>query len=94
MFRRKAFIEFRLDVFLEEDGKEFHAFCPALKGLHVGGLTEDEAVENAKESAIAYIESLIKHHEPIPVGYALCEKIVSIKGKSHRTEDLQVVCAI
>ena len=54
--------------FIEPDGDGFHGYCPALKGLHVAGDTEDEVEQFACEAAGAYIRSLIKHDEPIPVG--------------------------
>ncbi len=60
-------MKFSIDVIVEPDEGEFHAFCPALKGLHVGGHTAEEAVKNAADAAIAYLESLMKHDEPIPI---------------------------
>jgi len=63
-----AKLEFQLVFVVEPDEGEFHAFCPALKGLHAPGATEQEALENAKDAAAAYILSLIKHGDPIPVG--------------------------
>ena len=66
-------------VITEKDGNEFHAFAPALKGLHVGGPTQDEALENAKEAICVYIESLTMHDEPLPVGPYL-------KVKEHQFE--------
>ena len=61
-------LEFQLVFVVEPDEGDFHAFCPALKGLHTAGSTEQEALENAKNAAVAYILSLIKHGDPIPVG--------------------------
>jgi predicted RNase H-like HicB family nuclease len=43
-------------------------FCPAFKGLHADGATEKEAVRNAANAAVVYIESLISHGEPLPLG--------------------------
>jgi predicted RNase H-like HicB family nuclease len=63
----KSKLEFTVDIIVEPDGGVFHAYCPALKGLHVDGATEDEAVRNAVEAAEAYLASLIKHKEPIPI---------------------------
>jgi len=67
-------LEFRLAIVIEPDDDEFHAYCPALKGLHTCGETEQEALENAKDAAIAYLRSLIKHGDPIPVGVAMQPK--------------------
>src|SRR5437899_1280701 len=58
----------RVRFVVERDENAFHAYCPDLEGLHVGGDTFDEALENAKEAAGLYICSLIKHDEPVPVG--------------------------
>jgi predicted RNase H-like HicB family nuclease len=64
----KTRLEFQLVVVVEPDEAEFHAFCPALKGLHTAGSTEEEALQNARDAAAAYILSLIKHGDPIPLG--------------------------
>jgi predicted RNase H-like HicB family nuclease len=68
--RDDAVIRFTVDIIVEPDDDGYHAFCPALKGLHVSGQTEKEAVKNAADGAILYLESLIKHGDPIPVGVA------------------------
>ncbi len=59
---------FILNIIIEPDGDQFHAYCPALKGLHTCGTTEEEALQNAKDAAIAYLVSLVKHGDPIPIG--------------------------
>ena len=61
-------IKIQLAVVVTPDGDEFYASCPALKGLHIDGATEQEAVENAAEAATVYIASLIRHGEALPVG--------------------------
>ena len=40
--------------------------CPALPGLVTEGETLDEAFAMAKDAIGGYLESLIKHGEPIP----------------------------
>ena len=35
----------KVSVVVEPDGEGFHAYCPAFKGLHIDGATEQEAVE-------------------------------------------------
>jgi predicted RNase H-like HicB family nuclease len=57
-----------LSVVIEKDGESFHAFCPGLKGLHVDGSTEEEALQNAAEAANSYIASLVRHGDPLPIG--------------------------
>jgi len=66
--RKLEKIEFRLGMILEQDGDGFHVYCPALPGLHTDGETEEEALNNAKDAAVAYLSSLMRHQEPIPVG--------------------------
>ncbi|MDZ7669279.1 MAG: type II toxin-antitoxin system HicB family antitoxin [Gammaproteobacteria bacterium] len=61
-------IKLRLRILVEADDNGFHAYCPELQGIHVHGGTEAEAVEHAKVAANLYIQSLIKHDDPIPLG--------------------------
>ena len=58
----------QVEMIIEPDKPGFHVYCPALKGLHVGGDTEEEAIKNAEDAAIAYLESFIKHNDPLPLG--------------------------
>ena len=58
----------KVKILVEEDEGSYHAFCPELKGLHVDGDTPEEVFEVAKDAVHAYLNSLIKHGEPIPVG--------------------------
>ncbi|MFA4836482.1 MAG: type II toxin-antitoxin system HicB family antitoxin [Dehalococcoidia bacterium] len=59
-------IDFTVQIIVEPDQGGFYAYCPALKGLHVDGETEEEALQNARDAAILYLRSLIKHGDPIP----------------------------
>ena len=67
MLKEEKRIIFEVDICVEPDENGYHAFCPALKGLHVHGDTEQEALEAAKDAAIAYLESMWKHGDPIPL---------------------------
>lgn len=58
----------RVRIEVERDGDAFYAFCPDLKGVHVDGATEAEARQNAIEAVGAYMRSMVRHDEPIPVG--------------------------
>jgi predicted RNase H-like HicB family nuclease len=60
-------IKFTVQIRVEPDGDEYHAYCPALKGLHTCGATEQEALQHAIDAAIAYLQSLLKHGDPIPI---------------------------
>jgi predicted RNase H-like HicB family nuclease len=83
--------KFRIEVVIEPDEGGFHAFVPALKGLHTSGETQEEALQNAKDAAEAYLRSLIKHGDPIPVG-VLIEKEKGEQGH-HQVKDLVVALA-
>lgn len=50
----------------EEEGG-FLVVVPALQGCQTWGKTYEEAVANAEEAIQAYIESLLRHGEPVPV---------------------------
>jgi len=52
---------------IEPDNGKFHAYCPGLKGLHTEGESEDLAVLHATDAVRIYVESLIKHSEPLPI---------------------------
>ncbi len=75
-------IEFQIEIVVEPDGDEYHAYCPALKGLHTCGATVKEALNNARDAASAYIESLIKHGDPIPIGV-----VVGVPSKDDQKSD-------
>jgi len=57
----------QIPLILEPDENGYHAFCPALKGLHVDGETESETLENAKEAISVYLDSLCLHGDPLPI---------------------------
>ncbi len=85
-------VQFSVGVVVEPDDGEFHAFCPALKGLHVGGQTKKEALKNAMDAVELYLKSLIKHGDPIPVGVAT-ETIAAPsiqRPHTHHTQSLAV----
>ena len=65
--KKNSSLNFIVAICIEKDGKNFHAFCPGFKGIHVDGRTEKEAVKNAKIAIVLYLKSLIKHKEPIPL---------------------------
>ena len=61
-------LRFAIAIRVEPDEGNFHAFCPALKGLHVDGDTEEEAIRNAEDAAVLYLKSVLSHREPLPEG--------------------------
>lgn len=60
-------IELNVTIVLERDDGGYHAYCPVFKGLHSCGATKAAALRNVKDALKAYLVSLIKHHEPIPI---------------------------
>ncbi len=61
-------IMIKIEVCIDEDGDGYHAYCPALKGLHTYGATIKEARQNVKYAIQAYLTSVAKHNEPLPTG--------------------------
>jgi len=96
MYGAKPIIGFKIEVIVEPDEIGFRAYCPALKGLHTCGDTAEEALENARDAAVAYLESLMKHGDPIPVGIMMREEVKedTFLGASRHMEDLRVACTI
>ncbi len=94
MTNKKSSIEFKIEFIIKPDEGSFHAYCPALKGLHVGGDTRGEALQNARDAATAYLESLIKHGDPIPLRVVRRESKKMSSDVSRHTEELKVACAI
>ncbi|MGC9436263.1 MAG: type II toxin-antitoxin system HicB family antitoxin [Methanomicrobiales archaeon] len=68
-------MKFRVIIEMDEDGV-FVAECPSLPGCISQGKTRAEALENIKDAAKGYLESLKKHNEPIPP--SIFEEIVEI----------------
>ena len=67
----------RYRVIIEQDEeKMFVAECPSLPGCISQGKTRSEAITNIKDAMKGYLESLEKHHEPIPP--SIEEEVVDI----------------
>lgn len=94
MFGRKRVIEFRIEIVVGPDDVGFHAYCPALKGLHTYGDTEDEALQNIRDAAVAYLRSSIKHGDPIPLGIIHEHEVATGASQQtvRRTEELAISC--
>ena len=99
MFRQKRMIGFRAQVIIEPDSVGFHAYCPALRGLHTCGDTEEEALQNARYAAVAYLRTSIRCGDPIPIGIVIHESgngadVALGERMTRHTEDLAIPCAI
>lgn len=58
----------RYTVVLEpdEEGRGYTVRVPALAGCITEGATKEEALENAKEAILGFVEGLRKAGEPVP----------------------------
>jgi antitoxin HicB len=59
-------LAYTLTVEHHPDEAGYLAFFPALPGCHTWGTTYEEAVKNAEEALLGYLEALQKNGEQIP----------------------------
>lgn len=72
-------LRFEVGVIIEKDNSGFIAYCPVLKGLIAEGETEKEVKNNFANSFISYINSAIKHRDPLPICSAFKVTTTDIK---------------
>jgi predicted RNase H-like HicB family nuclease len=60
-------LKFRVPIIVKFDTINYHSYSPALKGLHMDGETEKEALENARKTAQDFLEIMIHDGIPIPL---------------------------
>lgn len=70
-------MKYRVLIEQDEDGV-FVAQVPSLPGCISEGQTRGEALENIREAISAYLESLLKHDEPVPP--AITEEVVEVSA--------------
>jgi len=58
-------MKYRIEIEQDEDGM-FIATVPSLPGCISQGANRLEAMKNIKDAANGYIQSLLKHDEPVP----------------------------
>lgn len=58
-------MKFAVTLSEDEDGA-IVASCPALPGCHSQGVDREDALSNIEEAIAAYVESMMKHGEPLP----------------------------
>ncbi|MBF0202919.1 MAG: type II toxin-antitoxin system HicB family antitoxin [Desulfamplus sp.] len=61
----------KLNIVIEKDQYGYYAFCPELKGCHTQGDSIEQALENIKEAAELYLETL----SPDEIEYCLSKEI-------------------
>lgn len=62
----ESVVSVTVPIVIEKDGDEYHAYSPALRGLHIDGPTVDEAFLRAQAAAATYIDTLRSHNLPLP----------------------------
>ncbi|MCY4234501.1 MAG: type II toxin-antitoxin system HicB family antitoxin [Bacteroidetes bacterium] len=67
-------------IFVERDSIGYYAYVPALKGIHVPGDSEEEAVKNAEDGIFLYMESILERGDPLSIGSG--ERTDAV-GKAH-----------
>jgi predicted RNase H-like HicB family nuclease len=65
--QNERYISLSILLVVEKDGKKFHGFAPALKGLHVDGKTLADTLRHAGEAIQVYLDSLERTGDPLPV---------------------------
>ena len=87
-------LKFRVQIIVEPDTVGFHAYSPALKGLHMSGDTEREALENARKTAKDFLEIMIQDGLPIPLSILSWDEAKKLPGihnkESYYTEDITI----
>lgn len=64
----KITMKTRVTVVIESDGEQFHAFCPALPGIHSNAPTFEEARDRTIPAIERYLDFLDEQGGPNPVG--------------------------
>ena len=80
----RRMLNIKITVQVERDGDSFYAYCPGLKGLHVDGSTEEEAINNAVEAASLFISSMIRHNDPLPIGTGFSTEEMTLRPSPDR----------
>lgn len=60
--------KFEVFIIIEKDEHGYIAYCPALNGLVVEADTKEEVIKNFHKGFISYMQSILKHNDPIPTG--------------------------
>jgi predicted RNase H-like HicB family nuclease len=59
-------LAYSLTIEFDEEERGYLAYFPAVPGCHTWGETYEEAVKNAEEALVGYLEALQKNGETIP----------------------------
>jgi predicted RNase H-like HicB family nuclease len=64
---KQTILKFTVPIIVKFDTVNYHSYSPALKGLHMDGDSEKEALENARKTAKEFLEIMIRENIPIPL---------------------------
>ena len=88
-------LKFEVPIIVESDTVGFHAYSPALKGLHMDGDTVQEALENARKTAQDFLEIMIQDGIPIPLSILSGDEMKKLpvafrKEEGYYTEEITI----
>ncbi len=87
-------LRFKVPIIIKKDTIGYHVFSPPLKGLHVDGDTEEEALIIGIKAAKLHLSAMIEHGDPIPLSLINNEDVsrVNILENSitYHIEDIRV----
>ena len=87
-------LKFEVPIIIKPDTVGFHAYSPALKGLHMDGDTEKEALENVRKTAKDFLEIMIQDGIPIPLSILSQDEAKKLSGandkKGYYTEEITI----
>jgi predicted RNase H-like HicB family nuclease len=76
-------LRFTIPIIVKPDSVGFHSYSPALKGLHMDGDTQKEALDNARKAAKDYLEILIEVGMSIPLSILPADKTSQYSEADH-----------
>ena len=87
-------LKFEVPIIIKPDTVGFHAYSPALKGLHMDGDTEQEALENVRKTAKDFLEIMIQDGIPIPLSILSRDEAKKLSGARNKegyyTEEITI----
>jgi predicted RNase H-like HicB family nuclease len=90
--RQPSSFKVTVHFIVETDDDGFHAYSPILKGLHVDGSSEQDAVRNFVDAAPAYLASVLMHGEPLPIGVIVDTPYQFGPHVTRHSEEIDLTC--
>ncbi len=87
-------LRFKVPILVKKDASGYHAFSPALKGMHVDGATKEEALKIGINAAKLHLTTMIEYGDPIPLSLINNEEVSQVylleKSATYHIEDILV----